>query len=117
MSAYQRDRRRGTDRAVAAGHAEYPCSRRGLAQLCRQVPASVCLDDRGLGKSAASQLASFDDAVPAEVFTSRTSPSPVGAAGACRGGLIAMAGLSGRQRKVITPAADPMAVPASTSDG
>ena len=72
------------------------------------------------GSSAASQLASLDDAVPAEVFTSRTRPSPTGAAGAGRGGRIAMAGISGRrghQRKVISPAAAPMAVPASTSDG
>jgi hypothetical protein len=50
QAGFQRDRRRGTDRAVAAGHSEYPCSLRGLAQLCRQVLGSVCLDDRGLGK-------------------------------------------------------------------
>ena len=67
--------------------------RRWRSCAARSWPASVSMTV-ALGSSAASQLASFDDAVPAEVFTSRTRPSPAGAAGAGRGGLIAMAGLS-----------------------
>ena len=72
------------------------------------------------GRSAASRPASLAEAVPADVLTISARPSPAAETGAFRGGLIAMAGRAGRrghQRRVASPAAAPMAVPARTSDG
>lgn len=72
------------------------------------------------GRSAARRAASLVEAVPADVLMISARPSPATETGAFHGGLIATdgrAGCRGHQRRVASPAAAPMAVPARTSDG
>lgn len=75
---------------------------------------------RSGSRSARSRLTSLAEVVPADLFIATTRSSPLGTAGAPRGGLIAAAGTEGRhghQRSVNAPAAAPIVNPARTSDG
>ncbi len=109
---------RGADRAVAARRPEDLRVLGGHAKLAAQILSASASMMAASGSSARSRFSSLGEVAPAEAFTTRARPFPLGEAGACRGGLIAAAGIGGRrghQRSVTAPVAAPIAAPVRTS--
>ena len=116
------DRRRGVDRAVAAGHPDGapPRPRPSAAPPARSSPSSSSTTSAS-GSSARSSSAARS-LEPADGLTTTTSPSPSGD-GSTSAGFSAVRtcagswGATGHSRRVSRAAPTPRTAPAATSDG